>query len=139
MQKSFEQVSAELGQARIQERRIEEELGRLVQAIADGQPSKSLTTAINDRERELGAITHRLLEPGPESLGSKRESLKTFALSRLINLRELMSHPQSVDQTRRISTGSRCSLWQILIRTVTLRRLPKARLVICSDSSVLVR
>ena len=54
MQKSFEQVSAELGQARIQERRIEEELGRLVQAIADGQPSKSLTTAINDRERELG-------------------------------------------------------------------------------------
>src|SRR5690242_15422883 len=91
---------------------------------------------LTTEKEHWGAITNRLLEPGPESLGSKRESLKTFALSRLINLRELMSHPQSVDQTRRISTGSRCSLWQILIRTVTLRRLPKARLVICSDSGV---
>jgi hypothetical protein len=41
-----------------------------------------------------------LLEPGPDSLGARLESLKTFAIARLINLRKLISHPQSVDQAR---------------------------------------
>jgi hypothetical protein len=100
MQKGFEELRAELGHARAQKRRIEEELARLVQAIADGQASKSLMAAIAERERELETITNRLLDPGPDSLGSKLESLKTFAISRLINLRKLLSHPEGVDQAR---------------------------------------
>jgi site-specific DNA recombinase len=81
LQKQFEGVNTELEQARVQKRRIEDELARLVRAIADGQPSMSLTAAIADRERELTAITNRLLEPGPESLGARLESLKTFAIA----------------------------------------------------------
>jgi hypothetical protein len=71
-----------------------------VQAIADGQPSQILTTAIVERERELRSITDRLLEPGPESLSAKLDVLRTLAVSRLTNLRKLISHPESVDVAR---------------------------------------
>jgi hypothetical protein len=81
-------------------RQIEGELARLVQAIADGQPSQSLTAAIPARERELRGITDRLLEPEPESLSAKLDVLRTLAVSRLTNLRKLISHPESVDQAR---------------------------------------
>jgi hypothetical protein len=57
-------------------------------------------SAIAEREEELRSITDRLLEPGPDSLSSKLEVMKTFALSRLTNLRKLISHPESVDQAR---------------------------------------
>jgi hypothetical protein len=100
LQKRFEELNAGLGQMRQMKRQIEGELARLVQAIADGQPSQSLTTAIVERERELRSITDRLLEPGPESLSAKLDVLRTLAVSRLTNLRKLISHPESVDQAR---------------------------------------
>ena len=58
---------------------MEGEIGRLVAAIAGGQPSKSLTTAIAERERELKAITDRLLEPGP---GLLSETIATVLVSK---------------------------------------------------------
>jgi hypothetical protein len=45
-------------------------------------------------------ITDRLLEPGSASLSPQLEELKAFAVSRLTNLRKLISHPESVDQAR---------------------------------------
>jgi site-specific DNA recombinase len=99
MEKRFETLNTELEQTRQRKRRIEGELSRLVRAIADGQPSKSPMSAIGTREEEL-RFTDRLLEPGAESLSSKLEELKTFAVSRLTNLRKLISHPESVDQAR---------------------------------------
>jgi site-specific DNA recombinase len=100
LQKRFEELNAGLGQMRQRKRQIEGELAKLVQAIADGQPSQSLTAAIAERERELRGITDRLLEPGPESLSAKLDVLRTLAVSRLTNLRKLISHPESVDQAR---------------------------------------
>jgi hypothetical protein len=76
------------------------EVARLVQAIAEGQPSQSLMAAIGERERELRTITDRLLEPKPDSLRSTLDELRTFAVSRLTSLRELIAHPDSVDQAR---------------------------------------
>lgn len=56
--------------------------------------------AIGERERELRTITDRLLEPKPESLRSTLDELRTFAVSRLTSIRELIAHPNSVDQAR---------------------------------------
>jgi hypothetical protein len=56
--------------------------------------------AIGDRERELRTIADRLLEPKPRSLRSTLDELRTFAVSRLTAIRQLISHPDSVDQAR---------------------------------------
>jgi hypothetical protein len=73
-------------------------LGRPIQnAIAEGQPSQSFMTAIGERERELQAITNKLLQPVPGSLSTTLDELRTFAVSRLNKIRELISHPESID------------------------------------------
>src|SRR3989442_1858321 len=74
----------------------------LIQAIADGQGSQSLTAAIGERERELRSITDRLLEPRPGSLRSTLDELRTFAVARLTDIRKLIAHPESVDQARAV-------------------------------------
>jgi hypothetical protein len=102
LEKRFESLNSQLEQTRQRKRRIEAELDRLVDAIASGQPSKSLMSAIGEREEELRTITDRLLEPGPASLSEKLEVLKTLAVSRLTNLRKLISHPESVDKARAV-------------------------------------
>lgn len=56
--------------------------------------------AIGERERELRSITDKLLEPRPGSLRATLDELRTFAVSRLTNIRSLISHPESVDQAR---------------------------------------
>jgi len=40
-------------------------LARLIQAIADGRGSQSITAAIGEREREPRSIIDKLLEPRP--------------------------------------------------------------------------
>jgi hypothetical protein len=81
---------------------LEAELTRLVNAIAEGQPSQSFMEAINERERELQAITNKLLEPGPGTLRATLDELRTFAVSRLTKIRELISHPESIDLARAV-------------------------------------
>jgi hypothetical protein len=44
---------------------LEAELARLVNAIAEGQPSDSFMSEIGEREKELQTITNKLLGPGP--------------------------------------------------------------------------
>jgi hypothetical protein len=69
---------------------------------AEGQPSQSFMTAIGERERELQAITNKLIEPGPGSLRATLDELRTFAVSRLTRIRELISHPECVDLARAV-------------------------------------
>jgi hypothetical protein len=76
----------------------------LVQAIAEGPPSQSLMTAVGDRERELREITDKLLEPRPGSLRETLDGLREFAIEWLANLRNLISHPESVHQARAVMT-----------------------------------
>jgi hypothetical protein len=69
---------------------------------AEGQPSQSLMAAIADRERELREITDKLLEPRPGSLRETLDELRKFATERLVNLRRLISHPESVHHARAV-------------------------------------
>ena len=71
-------------------------------AIAEGQSSKSIMEAISERERELQAITNKLLEPGPGSLQATLDELRDFAISRLAKIRELITHPDSIDLARAV-------------------------------------
>ena len=100
LRQGHEELSAELERTRQRKQQIEEEIARLVNAIAEGQPSKSLMTAIGERENELRSITNKLLEPGPGSLRATLDELRTFAVSRLTKIRELIAHPESVDLAR---------------------------------------
>jgi len=71
-----------------------------VNSIAEGQPSQSFITAIGERERDLKAITNKLLEPAPGSLRATLDELRTFAVSRLTKILESISHPESIDLAR---------------------------------------
>jgi site-specific DNA recombinase len=100
--KGHEKLNAELERMRQRKLQLEAELARLVNAIAEGQPSQSFMTAIGEREKELQAITNKLLEPGPGSLRATLDELRAFAVSRLTKIRELISHPESIDLARAV-------------------------------------
>jgi site-specific DNA recombinase len=102
LQQRFESFDSELERLRQRKQQIHSEIARLVQAIAEGQPSQSLMAAIGDRERELREITDKLLEPRPGSLRGTLDELRKFATERLANLRKLISHPESVHQARAV-------------------------------------
>jgi site-specific DNA recombinase len=102
LQQRFESFDSELERLRQRKQQIHAEIARLVQAIAEGQPSQSLMAAIGDRERELREITDKLLEPRPGSLRGTLDELRKFATERLANLRKLISHPESVHQARAV-------------------------------------
>ena len=100
LQEQFQNLDAELRGLRQRKQQVEGEISRLVQALADGQASKSLMAAIIDREGELKSITDRLLEPGPGSLTETLGNLRAVAMEHLAKLRRLVSHPENVAQTR---------------------------------------
>jgi hypothetical protein len=74
------------------------ELKRLTDSIAQGQQSQSIMNAIGEREKELRAITDKLLEPAPGSLRAKLEELREFAVSRLSKIRELLARPENIQE-----------------------------------------
>jgi hypothetical protein len=81
---------------------LEAKLAPLVNAIAEGQPSQSFMAANGERERELQAITNKLPEAGPGSLSAMLDELRTFAVSRLTEICELISDPESIDLARAV-------------------------------------
>jgi len=97
LRKGHEKLNAALERMRQRKQQLEVKLARLVNAIAEGQSSKSIMEAISERERELQAITNRLLEPGPGSLQATLDELRYFAISRLAKIRELVTHPEPSD------------------------------------------
>ena len=70
----------------------------LTDALAQGRQSQSIMAAIGEPEEELRSITDRLLEPRAGSLRAKLEELRTFAVSRLTKIRELLAHPEDVEK-----------------------------------------
>jgi len=80
--------------------RIEAELRRLVESIAVGNGSPTVMAAITEREARLREIMNRVIEPGPGSLQEKLEELRTFAVSRLTRLRELLTNPGAIHEAR---------------------------------------
>ncbi len=71
-----QKIGAEI--ERMRHRRLQHlmvKLSGLVNAIAKGQPSQSFAAAMGERERELQAITNKLLEPGHSFLRATLDEL----------------------------------------------------------------
>jgi hypothetical protein len=100
LKRRHESLNAELRFAREERKRIEGELQRLVQSIAEGHGSSAVMAAINEREARLRAIMDKLIEPGPGSLQEKLDELRTFALARLTKLRSLLVAPAAIHEAR---------------------------------------
>ena len=91
-------LDAELARMRQRKQELDLELKRLTDSIAQGQQSQSIMNAIGEREKELRAITDKLLEPTPGSLRAKLEELREFAVSRLSRIRELLARPENIQE-----------------------------------------
>lgn len=79
LRQKLDGLETQLQRVRERKRQVELEIARLVQAIAKGQPSHSVMPAIRERERELRAITYKLLEPRPDSLRATLDERRTLA------------------------------------------------------------
>ena len=82
-QRRHEALSCQLLALREEKRRIQSEIANLGEAIAAGKSLPSVMAAITDRKEKIREITHRLIEPGPESFQQKPDELRTFAFQRL--------------------------------------------------------
>jgi hypothetical protein len=100
LQRRHEALSCQLMTLKEEKRRIQSEIVNLVDAIASGKGSPSVTAAIADREERIREITDRLIDPGPESFEQKLDELRTFALQRLSNIRLLLGKTDAVCRAR---------------------------------------
>jgi site-specific DNA recombinase len=96
----FTELDGHLSKMSERKRQLEIEIARLVRAIADGNGSQSLTSAIGEREKEMRAITDSLLERHPNSIRGELDELRTFAVSRLTDLRRLLAKPENIHEAR---------------------------------------
>jgi hypothetical protein len=83
-----------------EKRRIEAELKRLVEMIAVGHGSTAIMAGITELEARRKEILNQLVEPGPGSLQEELDELREFAVERLAKIRELLAHPETIDQAR---------------------------------------
>jgi site-specific DNA recombinase len=96
----FTELDEGLSKMHERKHQLETEIARLVKALADGNGTQSVTSAIGEREKELRAITDSLLERHPNSIRAKLDELRTFAVSRLTNLRRLLAKPENIHEAR---------------------------------------
>ena len=89
--KAFDSLGENLGQMRRRKAKLEEEIRNLARAIAEGHYSPSFMGEIADREREISEITDRLLEANPDSVKSRLKDIRSFAISRISDLRGLLN------------------------------------------------
>jgi predicted RNase H-like nuclease (RuvC/YqgF family) len=102
LKEGHEKLNAELTTMRARKLQLEAELARLANAIAEGQQSQTLMKAIAEREAEVREITNKLIEPGPDSLQATLGVLREFAITRLAEIRDLISQPESIDLARAV-------------------------------------
>jgi hypothetical protein len=88
---SLSQLSDQVIRMRRRREQIQEELRRLVEAIATCGHSPALVEAINSREQELGEITQRLFAAEPDSVSAHLSQIRRFVPERLASIRELLN------------------------------------------------
>jgi site-specific DNA recombinase len=71
--------------------RVEVEIRRLTQAIADGCYSPAVREAISSRENELREITARMVEPDPNTLQADLRNIRPFVVAGLSDLFHLFN------------------------------------------------
>ena len=77
---------------RMRQRReaIQQELDRLIGAVASVGHSPALVKAIDDREQELSEITRKLCASQPDSVSAHMSRIRQFVTDRLGNIPQLL-------------------------------------------------
>ncbi len=88
--KKLSNLGGELEKMRQRKAKLEKEIREYTRALADGY-SAAITAEIAERERELAAITDRLLSAQPDSVQAHLKDIRSFVLSRLSNIRDLLN------------------------------------------------
>lgn len=83
-------LSGDVADLRKQKERLESEIQRFADAIGRGGTLDSLVQEIAKREKELKAITNRLLSTGENSLDSRLQEIRQFVTSGISDLRSLL-------------------------------------------------
>jgi site-specific DNA recombinase len=91
LQARLESVSGDIAQWRSRKGKLEREIQNFTNAIAEGGYSKSMVEAIAVREREIGAITDRLLSSSAESIERRITDIRSFVEGEIQNLAALLN------------------------------------------------
>jgi hypothetical protein len=88
---SLSELSGQVARMRQRREQIQQELNRLVEAVAACGHSTSLAEAIKNREQELGEITQRLFNAQPASVSAHVTEIRRFVSERLGDIRSLLN------------------------------------------------
>ncbi len=83
-------LSTSLDQLRQRREAIQQEIDRLVTAIATVGYSPALVNALGDREKELAEITSKIFAAEPDSVSAHISRVREFVTDRLGNIRQLL-------------------------------------------------
>ena len=84
-------LSGDIGKMRSRREKLEGEIRNLMKAIAESGHSKFILDEIAIREREIGAITDRLLSSSAESVESKINEIRNYVEKEIAGLSDLLS------------------------------------------------
>ncbi len=88
---SLKSISGVLVQMRQRKNKLEAEIQNFMDAIAAHGHSKSMLEQISIREREVSAITDRLLAATPNSMHARVEEVRRLMEEGILNLRNLLN------------------------------------------------
>ena len=88
---SLESLSGDIAQWRSRKEKWEREIRNFTDAIAEGGNSNSMVEAIAVREREIGAITERLLSSTASSIEGRIAEIRSFVERETQNLSALLN------------------------------------------------
>jgi site-specific DNA recombinase len=90
LKRAFKKLDGEVELLRQRRAEIEKRLGNYMRAIGDGHYSTAVMAEVAACEKELAEISDRLLGRRADSVAQKMQDVRTFALSRLTDLRALL-------------------------------------------------
>jgi hypothetical protein len=88
--KELDSISGRMDRMHSRKLELEGELANLTRALASGQLSPSIMTAIADREREIATITDNIVSSSEDSIKMRIGTMRTAAKLMLKDLRELL-------------------------------------------------
>jgi Recombinase zinc beta ribbon domain len=94
--KELETMGTELDAMESRKRELARELENLTKALASGQLSPTIMAAIAEREREMAAITERVISSNEESIKTRVANMTATAKAKLNDLRELLGGEAAV-------------------------------------------
>ena len=96
LQARLTDIGGDLARKRGRKAELEQQLGRLIDAVAQSGGSSALLGAISERERELQEITEQVLATGPRSLEAELAEIRGFVKDQISDIRAVLGRDVSL-------------------------------------------